>query len=256
MIVLWLIILRGVSIELRSHSSDLLWRTFFDGSFCFASALLAVFFGAALANVVRGVPIGPDGYFFLPLWTNFQTGSNPGILDWYTVLGGVLSLAALAMHGAIYLALKTQGNLAARALQFARRAWIAAIVLTAVGVPATMIARPASLRNYTAHPIVFAIPLVTAACIAAVRLTMSRQSHVACFLASCGYVASVLIGAAAGLFPTLLPTVGGQGQDLTIGRTLSEHMAFTWDSSGGAWAFSWPRYIPSSSTDRSAERWR
>jgi cytochrome d ubiquinol oxidase subunit II len=107
MIVLWLIILRGISIELRGHSSDPLWRKFFEVIFCLSSALLAIFFGAALANVLRGVPIGSDGYFFLPLWTNFRTGANPGILDWYTILGGVLALTTLSLHGSLYLALKT-----------------------------------------------------------------------------------------------------------------------------------------------------
>ena len=58
MIVLWLLMLRGISVELRSHSGDQLWRTFFDGLFSFSSVLLAIFFGAALANVIRGVPIG------------------------------------------------------------------------------------------------------------------------------------------------------------------------------------------------------
>src|SRR5271168_4304445 len=106
MIVLWLLMLRGISIELRSHSGDPLWRSFFDGLFTFSSVLLAVFFGAALANVVRGVPIGTDDYFFLPLWTNWRTGPHPGILDWYTVTGGVLAVVALALHGSLYLALK------------------------------------------------------------------------------------------------------------------------------------------------------
>jgi len=90
MIVLWPLILRGVGIELRGHSTDPLWRRLFEGLFCFASGLLAVFFGAALANVVRGVPISPDGYFFLPLWTNFRPGPDPGILDWYAVLAASL----------------------------------------------------------------------------------------------------------------------------------------------------------------------
>src|ERR1051326_2107701 len=71
MIVLWLLIIRGVSIELRSHMDAGVWRTFFDAMLCFSSALLAIFFGAALANVIRGVPLGADGYFFLPLWTNW-----------------------------------------------------------------------------------------------------------------------------------------------------------------------------------------
>src|SRR5271163_2398535 len=60
MIVLWLLILRGISVELRHHSDDLLWRTFFDGVFAFASTLLIIFFGAALGNVIRGVPLGAD----------------------------------------------------------------------------------------------------------------------------------------------------------------------------------------------------
>src|SRR5580692_7079112 len=67
MIVLWLLILRGASIELRMHIDDGLWRSFFDGLFFLSSMLLSVFFGAALANVIRGVPLREDGYFFLPL---------------------------------------------------------------------------------------------------------------------------------------------------------------------------------------------
>src|SRR5499433_1806091 len=69
MIVLWLLIGRGIGIELRSHADNAVWRSFFDGMFFLSSALLAIFLGAALANVIRGVPIGPDQYFFLPLWT-------------------------------------------------------------------------------------------------------------------------------------------------------------------------------------------
>src|SRR5712672_594155 len=77
MIVLWLLILRGLSVELRMHVHEPLWRSFFDGLFFFSSALLAIFFGAALANVIRGVPLGADGYFFLPLWTNWRVGDEP-----------------------------------------------------------------------------------------------------------------------------------------------------------------------------------
>src|ERR1051326_5681445 len=71
MVVLWLLIMRGCAIELRMQVPMGVWRTFFDAMLCFSSALLAIFFGAALANVIRGVPLGADGYFFLPLWTNW-----------------------------------------------------------------------------------------------------------------------------------------------------------------------------------------
>src|SRR6202051_380177 len=121
MIVLWLLIMRGASIELRMHIDIGVWRSFFDGLFFVSSLLLAVFFGAALANVIRGVPLRADGYFFLPLWTNWRVGPEPGILDWYTVIGGVVALVALAFHGALYLAVKTEGELQARARTFVRR---------------------------------------------------------------------------------------------------------------------------------------
>ncbi|HSY36956.1 MAG TPA: cytochrome d ubiquinol oxidase subunit II [Acidobacteriaceae bacterium] len=221
MMVLWLLILRGVSVELRGHSSDPLWRTFFDGLFAFASVLLTIFFGAALGNVVRGVPIGADGYFFLPLWTNWRTGPSPGILDWYTVLGGVLALAALSLHGALYLGLKTEGDLERRSLNFARRVWIATVVLTLVGIPATVVARPASLNNYKGHPISILVPLAVIASVVTMRWTMSRSSRLPAFLASCAYLSSMMVGAGTGLFPVLLPAVGREGHDLTIAEAVS-----------------------------------
>src|SRR5579862_1522938 len=99
-IVLWLLMLRGIGIELRSHVDHDMWRSFFDFLFSAASLLLAIFFGAAIGNVVRGVPLNAEGYFFEALWTDFRTGSQPGILDWYTVLTGILGMVTLGMHGA------------------------------------------------------------------------------------------------------------------------------------------------------------
>ena len=232
MIVLWLIILRGISIELRGHSTEPLWRTFFEGVFCLASALLAIFFGAAMANVVRGVPIGADGYFFLPLWTNFRTGVHPGILDWYTVLGGVLSLVSLSLHGALYLALKTEGEIEERATAFAKWAWIGAAVLTSVSITATVIARPASLTNYTGHPIAFIFSVMVAGCLGVVRLGLSKRSELYSFLASAGYLSFMILGAAFGLFPVLLPSVGTEGSSITVDRALSGqhtlHVGLVW----------------------------
>ena len=222
MMVLWLLILRGVSIELRGHYADPLWRTFFDGLFSFSSVLLTIFFGAAMGNVVRGVPIGADDYFFLPLWTNWQTGVNPGILDWYTVLAGIIALAALSLHGALYLALKTEGDLERRALCIACRTWRATVVLTAAGIPATVLARPASFNNFKGHPVAFLAPLAVIASLGMMRYTMAKGSHLLCFLCSCVYLISMLVGAATGLFPVLLPTVGMAGRDITIDRAISD----------------------------------
>ena len=78
---------------------------------CISSLLLIVLFGAALGNVIRGVPLGVDHYFFVPLWTDFRPGPSPGALDWYTVLCAVVTVAIVSLHGALYLILKTVGDL-------------------------------------------------------------------------------------------------------------------------------------------------
>jgi cytochrome d ubiquinol oxidase subunit II len=236
MIVLWLLMLRGISVELRSHIDDGLWKSFFDAVFFGSSALLAIFFGAALANVVRGVPIGPDDYFFLPLWTNWQPGPNPGILDWYTVLGGVLALVALALHGSLYLAMKTEGELEQRCYSLAKKLWWGVIAITALSLPATVLARPNSLANYEHHPASFLVPGIVFASLIAIFMAIRRQSNATAFLSSCVYLAAMLAGAAAGLFPVLLPTVGTAGRDITVSLALAGshtlHVGLVWWSIG------------------------
>ena len=159
MIVLWLLILRGISLELRNHIDVGVWRALLDGLFGLSSALLTIFFGAALANVLRGVPLQADGYFFLPLWTNWQPGVHPGILDWYTVIGGLLALVALTLHGALWLAIKTSGELEERARRIVNTLWLVLVVLTVVSLVATIHVRPASLNNYFNLPVTFAVPM-------------------------------------------------------------------------------------------------
>jgi cytochrome d ubiquinol oxidase subunit II len=159
MIVLWLLILRGVSLELRNHIDVGVWRALLDGVFGFASALLTIFYGAALANVLRGVPLNADGYFFLPLWTNWQPGVLPGILDWYTVIGGLVALVALTLHGALWLSLKTSGDLEQRARTVVSPLWLILIALTVVSLFATIAVRPASLDNYFRYPVTFIVPV-------------------------------------------------------------------------------------------------
>jgi cytochrome d ubiquinol oxidase subunit II len=113
--VLWLLILRGIAVEFRNHIKSPVWTPFWDVVFAGASALLALFFGAALGNVMRGVPLDANGSFFLPLWTNLRIGPDPGVLDWFTITLGFASVAALTMHGALWVAMKTRGELESRA---------------------------------------------------------------------------------------------------------------------------------------------
>jgi cytochrome d ubiquinol oxidase subunit II len=221
MIVLWLLILRGLAVELRMHSQEALWHSFFDGLFFVSSAALAIFFGAALANVIRGVPIGPDHYFYLPLWTNWQTGPNPGILDWYTVMGGVMALLALSIHGALYISLKTEDHLERRARIWAKRLLPLVTLCTILAIPATVLARPDSLHNYRIYPIAFLAPIAVVASLAALTVALRRRSELGAFFSSCAYLAAMLCGAAAGLFPVLLPSTNPNREGITIANALA-----------------------------------
>jgi cytochrome d ubiquinol oxidase subunit II len=236
MIVLWLLILRGLGIELRSHVENAVWRSFFDGIFFVASALLAIFYGTALANVIRGVPLGNDRYFFLPLWTNWRAGVSPGILDWYTVLGGIVALIAVAHHGALWLALKTTGDLESRSSVFAKRLWPFLLAVTAISLPATVVARPGSLANYQSHLYLFAVPIIVLSAIAAMAYFRAHKRSPQAFLSSCLYLAMMLVGAAAGLYPVVLPSSSSAVTDITVSEALAGphaiHVGLVWWSFG------------------------
>ena len=236
MIVLWLLILRGCAIELRMQIPMGVWKSFFDGLFCFSSVLLAIFFGAALANVIRGVPIQPDGYFFLPLWTDWRIGPQPGILDWYTVIGGVLALIALSLHGALYVSVKTEGELQLRARKTAGQLWVALLILTMLSLPASVIARADMVSNYRNHPLAYVIPLVVVFSLLWIRYFNLAGSDRSAFACSCIFLSTMLIGAAVGLYPRLLPATTGSSNDITIENALSGphtlHVGLIWWSFG------------------------
>lgn len=227
MIVLWLLMGRGIAIELRAHMDNPVWRGFFDFMFFAASALLTIFFGAALGNVVRGVPLGPDQYFFEPLWTDFRVGINNGILDWYTVLTGVIALVTLTVHGALYIAAKSEGDLNLRARDTAKWAWPLQLILTVAGLIATVSIRPGVLDNYKHHTVGFIIPVVVFGSLAVMMHAIIRQLEKAAFLASSAYIIGMLVGAAFALYPALLPASTDPARSLTIYNAAAGHHGLT-----------------------------
>jgi cytochrome bd ubiquinol oxidase subunit II len=232
MMVLWLLMLRGIGIELGSHMENPVWRGFFDVVFCASSILLCIFFGAALGNVVRGVPLGPDQYFFEPLWTNWRVGTNNGILDWYTVLTGVIALVTLTAHGSLYVAVKTEDALQQRARTVAKWIWPLQLLLTVVGLIATVSIRSGVLDNYKHHAIGFLIPVLVFGSLAVMMHGMIKGNDKAAFVASALYIVGMLVGAAFALYPVVLPASTDPARSLTIfNAKAGEHglaVGFTW----------------------------
>jgi cytochrome d ubiquinol oxidase subunit II len=224
-----------------------MWQGFFDVVFNVSSMLLAIFLGAALGNVVRGVPLNADGYFFEPLWTNFLVGKNNGILDWYTVLCGVIALVTLTVHGCLYLAMKTEGELNQRARKVASSLWPVQLLLTMLSLIATIYVQPVVLTNYYKWPIGFLIPVVVVASLAYMFVAQKRGNEMGAFLGSCGYIVGMLVGAAFALYPMVLPASTNPAYSLTIENTKTgEHgmaVGFVWWSIGMVFAIAYFVFI-------------
>jgi cytochrome bd ubiquinol oxidase subunit II len=216
MMVLWLLIIRGVSLEFRSHVSGRIWPAFWDAGFGFASILLAVFYGAALGNVVRGVPFDSAGRFFEPLWTNFRPAGQTGILDWYTILIGVSSLAVLALHGATWLAYKTEGQLNERARKCASLLWWVVTLLTGVITLASFLCLPQLSFGFRSHPWGFLFPTLALAGLLGIRWFLRAGKEGPAFLSSCTYLVGMLTSVAFNLYPNLLPASTDPAYGLTV----------------------------------------
>lgn len=219
MMVLWLLILRGVSVEFRNHLENAIWKPFFDFVFTGSSALLAIFYGAALGNVIRGVPLNAQGEFFLPLWTDFKAGRDTGILDWYTILVGLLAFMTLAQHGALWLSMKTEDILQQRARKVARVAWYAVAGLTLIVTGCTLRIQPQVSSNLAAHPWGFVFPALALAGLAGILRFDSMGREIHAFASSAVYIVGMLTSAAFGVFPYVLPSNSDPKLGLTIYNT-------------------------------------
>jgi cytochrome d ubiquinol oxidase subunit II len=203
-LLLWALILRGASIELRSHLGDGMWRSFWDASFFLASVLAPVLLGAALGNVLRGVPLGADGWFALPLFASFSPRGELGILDWYTVLCGVTALAAVLHHGALFLAWKTDGEVRARSVRLAGRLYPALVVLWLAATVATANLAPQIFRVLPGRPLAWMATALLLAGLAASWAARRGGRDLLAFLGSSAFLLGVLAASAAALWPVWL----------------------------------------------------
>lgn len=203
-IVLWLLIGRAMGIELRKHINNSLWRSFWDVCFSLSSILLVVFFGAALGNIIRGVPVNSEGYFFEALWTTFTVQPDSGILDWFTVLMSVVAVAVLLMHGANFIAMKTTGELQQRVRDISAKSSLPVLLLSAAMFAAVSYIRPEMWDNYFINAAGFVFPLTAAAGLAGCIYFRKKNHDTKAFISSSLFIFGMLAGTAYGLFPDLL----------------------------------------------------
>jgi cytochrome d ubiquinol oxidase subunit II len=215
MLVVWSLMLRGLAIEFRSHVRDPLWRAAWDALFATASTALCVFLGAALGNLLRGLPLDSSGWFSLSLFTDFSAREPVGILDWYTVLVGVFALLALAGHGGLWLVLKTDGAVHERARRLARGLWIAIAALWLPITLATAWVNRGFGAGLAARPVAWLGTVLAIAGILAVFTASRRGRDALAFGGSCAFLGGLLVATAAASFPVMLRASGDASLSIT-----------------------------------------
>jgi len=232
--VVWTLMLRGISIEFRSHVTSSLWRAFWDFVFAFASTLLPVLLGAALGNVVRGVPLDQTGYFNIPLFTHFATHNPVGILDWYTVLMGVFVLVTLANHGGLFLAWKTEGPVHERARRFALPLSVLTAIMGGLATLATSKVNPDIYANLPEAPLAWIGLFLFVLGLATMFWGQLRGQFLVAFLGSAGFILGLLAATAACVFPVMLKSTLDPAFSLTAFNASVSHHGLV---AGAKWWF-------------------
>ncbi|MGA9450158.1 MAG: cytochrome d ubiquinol oxidase subunit II [Verrucomicrobiia bacterium] len=203
-LLLWCLVLRGVSIEVSGHINDPLWRTAWHFVFAASNVLLAILIGTALGNVVRGVPLTTDGKFALAFFTNFSPRGNVGILDWFTVSVALFMLVTFAAHGANALVLKTEGPVHDRSLRLARAMWKIVLLLLAVVTIETWQVRPKLFTGMGPNPMAWLGLGCVVVGAAAIFIGLKGKRELQPVIGSSLFIAGLMIAGAASVFPIML----------------------------------------------------
>jgi cytochrome d ubiquinol oxidase subunit II len=204
MVVLWLLMFRGISLELRGHFPSQIWHDFWDACFFIASLSLVLLFGVTLGNLLRGLPLNDRGFFL---------GTFALLLNPYALLVGAFAIAALVMHGAAFLMMRLDGAPSRRAAATFARIWGAVVVLYTVVTIWTLLLHGGF---GSIQPFVIAMVVLSLAALVAIQGARARNHEVATFLASTAFLATLLVAAAGTIFPYLLPAYPGGVNGISI----------------------------------------
>lgn len=203
-LILWGLILRGISLEVGGHINDRLWQGFWDFVFVFANFLLAILFGAAAGNVARGVPLDAQGNFSMAFFTNFGVRGYVGLLDWYTISIAIFVAVILAAHGATYLTLKTEGPVHERSSTWAKYLWVAVAPLFLIISIESWVVRPDLPGEAIYNPFCWLGLLVVIASTITLISGLSTHREMRAFVGSNLLLVGLLATGSAAIFPVML----------------------------------------------------
>jgi cytochrome d ubiquinol oxidase subunit II len=207
MLFLLFLIFRAVSIEFRGKEPMRWWRQLWDVSYCVSSTMLGFLLGVVLGNVLLGIAIG-EGFEFEGNWLEFL---NP-----YAIAVGLTTVALFAMHGAIYLTMKTEGRLFTKITLLLKRAIIAFIVLFSLVTLYTLLYIPHLSNDFKSNPSLFVVPLMAFLSIANIPRLATKGKYRLAFLFSSLSVSLMLILVAIELYPVLIISTVDPAYHLTV----------------------------------------
>ena len=207
MILLFALIFRAVSMEFRSKHDSPAWRAFWDVSFCVASALATFLFGVAVGNAMRGMPIGSDMEFQGTFWS---------LLHPYALLVGAFAVATFAMHGSIYLHLKTEGELQQRIREWTWRTFGIFLVFYLFTTIYTLADLPLATANFRLHPQAWLVVVLNVLAIANIPRAIHLRRPGYAFASSCATIAALTFLFGVALFPDLIHSTLDPDWSLTV----------------------------------------
>ncbi|MBI5249439.1 MAG: cytochrome d ubiquinol oxidase subunit II [Desulfomonile tiedjei] len=211
LLLLFALILRAVALEFRSKETAEGWRKFWDVCHFIGSFVPALLLGVAFANIFQGIPIDGDGIFHGNLLT---------LLNFYGLLGGVLFVLLFVVHGALWLAAKTEAPLSSKAANAAASIWLAELVVAVIFLVATWFFT-GLYNNYLSYPVLWLIPLITVAALLAIRVFIAKEAWWKAWFASSLTIVGATLFGVTGLYPNLFPSSLNPAYSLTVFNSAS-----------------------------------
>jgi len=196
MLILFALILRGVSFEFRNKVDSPVWRQVWDSCIFIGSLVPALLFGVTFANIFRGLPINQSG---------ICEGVLFDLLNPYGLLGGLLFLLLFLVHGSLWLCIKTEGEFQQRAVTSANILWPILLVVAVVFLIASKFATPL-YDNYLKYPVLFIFILITVLALLGIKLFLAKQTYFKAWFSSCLTIVGATFFGVIGLYPNMFPS--------------------------------------------------
>lgn len=217
MLLLFALIVRGVSFEFRSKVESDAWKNLWDKAHAISSFLPALLLGVAFGNIFQGLPLDDTGFSQAGLF---------GLLNPYGLAGGILFVVIFTMHGALWLCIRTTGELKARAESLATKIWPVQVILTVVFLAYTAVATQL-FNNYFLYPVLFVILALPVAGLVLMRTYMGTGKYWMAWGSSCLYIAGTALFGVVGIFPAIIPSNPNPANSLTILNSASSELTLS-----------------------------